>query len=334
MIVVQDGAEIISESGLKFTKGVLGHRKVKLISNFLFPYYGLVMKKTPHLLLVICCLASSPLVLSENFKVSMNEFCPYHCTDTKGGWDKEYPGYVYEIYEEIYSSAGYDFKAVQYPFFRGMQSAYEGVVDAVSGPIKIESALEMELKIRQNKTTGHIYNKLIYSKQPISLYHSSCFFGRSDMEWRYNGIQSLMPYKSAVVEDFDYGVDLNGFIEAEAAKGNSPRVQLMFGNDIPIRHFRMLSRRRVDLVLADLQVGLYTINKMEKEQDLEKGSMKLLGCSDQGRRYLYVGFSPKRPEDSKILARVFDQGISRLRRSGQLKLILDKYGLNDWTLIN
>jgi len=289
------------------------------------------MKAISHLSLFFS-LAISPFITSEELNISMNEFCPYHCTDSKGEWDKEYPGYVYEIYDEIYSSAGYYFKATQYPFFRGMQSAYKGIVDAVSGPIKIKSKHEMDMKIRKNENTGYIYSKLIYSKEPISLYHSSCFFGRRDMEWKYKGLQSLSPYKMAAVKDFDYGVELNNFIEVEASKKNTQRVQLMFGNDIPVRYFKMLSRNRVDLVLLDLQVGLYTIMKMEEEQQLEKGSMKLLGCTEQGRRYLYVGFSPERPEKSRLLAQVFDKGIHRLRSSGRLKLILDKYGLSDWAL--
>jgi len=290
------------------------------------------MKEQSHLFLLIGCIVLSPLALSKDVNISMNEFCPYHCTDSKGKWDKDYPGYVYEIYDEIYSSAGYEFKATRYPFFRGMQSTYEGIVDAISGPIKIESDLEMKIKIRQNENTGYIYSKLIYSKEPISLYHSSCFFGRRDMEWKYKGIQSLFPYRMAVVKNFDYGVELNNYIEVEASKNNTHRVQLMFGNDIPVRHFKMLSRRRVDLVLADLQVGLYTIKKMEKEKQLKNDSMKLLGCTEQGRRHLYVGFSPERPKESRLLAQVFDQGINRLRSSGRLKLILDKYGLSDRAL--
>jgi len=264
----------------------------------------------------------------------MNEFCPYHCTELDGGWDKEYPGYAYEIYDEIYSSAGYDFKAIQNPFHRGMQSANTGNVDAISGPIKIKSKHESEIKIRQNKNTGTIYSQLIYSKEPISLYHSSCFFGKSDMKWNYKGIQSILSYKTAVVKDFDYGDILNRFIEVETSKKSSPRVQLMFGKDIQLRNFKMLMSGRVDLVLADLQVGLYTINKMEKKQQLKKGSLKLLGCTEEGQRHLYVGFSPKRPKSSRLLAQLFDQGIVRLRSSGKLKLILDKYGLDDWALEN
>ena len=281
----------------------------------------------------IYCIVLSPLVLGKDFKISMNEFCPYHCTDSKGGWDKNHPGYAYEIYDEIYSSAGYDFKAIQSFFHGGMRLTDTGAVDAISGPIKLESKLESEIKTRQNKNTGAIYSRLIYSEEPISIYQSSCFFGKAGMKWKYKGIQSLLPYITAVVKDFDYGESLNKIIEAEAtSKKNAPKIQLMYGKDIHLRNFSMLLNRRVDLVLADLQVGLYTINKMEKEQQIEKGSIKLLDCTDEGKRNLYVGFSPKRPKKSRLLAQLFDQGIGRLRSSGRLKLILDKYGLNDWVL--
>jgi len=82
----------------------------------------------------------------KKIKISMNEFCPYHCHDSEGKWDKEFRGYAYEMYDEIYTNAGYDFKAMQNPFHRGMLSTDTGIVDAVSGPIKITSKKELTEK--------------------------------------------------------------------------------------------------------------------------------------------------------------------------------------------
>ncbi|MEK2644629.1 transporter substrate-binding domain-containing protein [Bdellovibrio sp. BCCA] len=45
--------------------------------------------------------------------------------------------------------------------------------------------------------------------------------------------------------------------------------------------------------------------------------------------FLYVGFSPNNPK-SKIYAKILNQGIDDLRRSGELRRILEKYNLEDW----
>lgn len=45
--------------------------------------------------------------------------------------------------------------------------------------------------------------------------------------------------------------------------------------------------------------------------------------------YIYIAFSPNRPE-SPMLAQQLSDGIRELRSNGQLKKILDRYGLLDW----
>jgi polar amino acid transport system substrate-binding protein len=45
--------------------------------------------------------------------------------------------------------------------------------------------------------------------------------------------------------------------------------------------------------------------------------------------YIYIAFSPKRA-DSQRYARTLSAGVVQLRRTGQLAVILSKYGLKDW----
>ncbi len=47
----------------------------------------------------------------------------------------------------------------------------------------------------------------------------------------------------------------------------------------------------------------------------------------------YIGFSPKHP-NAKTLINMYDQGIKKLRESGQLNQILSRYGVEDWVKNN
>ena len=62
--------------------------------------------------------------------------------------------------------------------------------------------------------------------------------------------------------------------------------------------------------------------------------MRFFGCSPEGKRHLYVGFSPTHPKESREMASIFESGIMKLRKSGKLDKILNKYGLHDWVTSN
>ena len=44
---------------------------------------------------------------------------------------------------------------------------------------------------------------------------------------------------------------------------------------------------------------------------------------------IYIAFSPQKPESHK-LAKILSEGMLKLRESGKLEEILNKYGLSDW----
>ena len=284
------------------------------------------MKKNIQILFLFIMSIYSPHGLSKEVAIAMNNFCPYHCLDSDGNWDKNQPGYVYEIYNEIYTKAGYIFKPVQNSFHRGMVNAGTGIVDAISGPIKITSKKELAQKLKTNIYSGAVYNKLIYSTEPISLYQSSCFFGKANMDWSYQGTNSLETLQLGSIKDFAYGETLEKYIESN--KENKEKIHLMYGSNIAERIFMMLIKDRVEIILLDLNVGLYRIKKSNDK------SVKLLGCLEEGKRHLYVGFSPVKLQKSIELLRVFDTGIQQMRKSGKLKIIFEKYGLKDWNEAN
>jgi len=275
-------------------------------------------------------LLSTSAVYAEELTISVINFCPFHCIDSATLQpNKTLPGYDVEIYRDIFGKAGYKVSFVNQPFNRGMVEADEGRVDAVSGPLKF-SGEALKDKIRQIPKMGYIYGRLIYSEKPVALYYPSCFFVRGDSGWKYEGVDSMHGFKIGSVRDFDYGTIINAYFEKVRNSGDKNALQELRGQDLAKRNLKKLKFKRVDIVLGDRDNYSYAIKTMANEGTIPPGSIKLAGCTPEGRAPLYIGFTPKTPEKSKKLARIYDMGIERLRKSGELQKILDKYGIEDW----
>lgn len=275
----------------------------------------------------ILCLAS-PASFAEEIRISVLDFCPLHCKGPDGKLRSDQPGAVVEIYRKIYGDAGYQTRFRHFPFNRGMLEVSLGRVDAISLPLKFTGAA-LQDKIRQLPEIGRLYGRLIYTERPIGTHQSSCFFVRSNSEWVYDDEGSLESQRIGVANDHDYGPEMNAYLEKARLGGNSDLIRELSGANMFLRNLKMLVARRLDIVLIDRVSGSYTIKQAEKDGEVPAGSIKLSGCIGSAQE-LFLGFSDKTPERSRKLARIFDDGIVRMRRSGELKSLLDKYGLDDW----
>lgn len=277
-------------------------------------------------LVVYLCFSS--VSLAEEIKISVLNFCPLHCIDDNGKLDSDNPGAVVEIYRKIYGDAGYQLIFEVLPFGRGMFEVRDGRLDAISLPLQF-SRIELQAIKRQRPKIAPLYARLIYTKQTIGTHQSSCFFVRSDSDWVYEGENSFEGQLLGVASGHDYGPTMNAFIEKSKNRNGDSLIQVLSGNDVFIRNLKMLVNKRVDIVLINHTSGSNTIKQGEDKGDLPAGSVKLSQCIGDAQN-LYLGFSDNNPERSKRLAGVFDEGIVRIRNSGELKALLDKYGLDDW----
>jgi len=271
---------------------------------------------------------SPTISLAEEIKISTLDFCPLHCIGDDGKIVSSQPGVVVEIYQKIYGDAGYQPIFVVLPFNRGMAEVSEGRLDAISGPLQF-LGVALQDKIRQWPEIGPLYARLIYPEQTIGTHQSSCFFVRSDSKWTYDGEHSLDGQRIGTANAHDYGPRLNAYLENAKRGENKNFIQELSGDNMFLRNLQKLEANRVDILFIDRISGSNSIKKSEDIGDIPTGSVKLALCIDSPQK-LYLAFGDQNPERSQTLARVFDEGIIRIRKSGVLKAILDKYGLNDW----
>jgi polar amino acid transport system substrate-binding protein len=122
------------------------------------------------------------------------------------------------------------------------------------------------------------------------------------------------------IRGYEYGGRLTEQIHAY---GEDPtRVQLLAGDDALEKNLRKLVAGRVDLVPEDsnrLHLVIRDLGLADAIEILHEDEPDLH----------YIAFSPANPK-SPAYASILNEGVARLRASGRLRAILDRYGLEDW----
>ncbi len=144
------------------------------------------------------------------------------------------------------------------------------------------------------------------------------FYVRAGSPWKYSGVQSLKGLKLAIIKDYTYFPELDDYVKA-----NPAGLVVTFGED-PLRdNLRLLVAGSVDVVVDATAVLSYMTNKMGIRS-------KVVAAGNGGSPLkMYVAFSPANPK-SREYANMMSAGTAALRKSGELKKILAKYGLSDW----
>jgi len=96
------------------------------------------------------------------------------------------------------------------------------------------------------------------------------------------------------------------------------------GGDKPLeRNIKKLVAGRVTVVIEASPVFMYYATKLGVQD-----KVRFAGTAVEPQK-AYIAFSPKHPK-SKEYAKMLSDGIDAMRKSGELKKILEKYGLKDW----
>ena len=212
------------------------------------------------------------------------------------------PGYVIEIMKAVFEPNGIKVDYKTMPWTRALKELEEGKIDAAVGAAKDDcpNAIFPELEIADIRYA---------------------FFALPDAKWSYKGVASLDQVKLGSVESYSYSEDLDKYIASARASG---KVEVMAGDGALEKNIKKLHVGRIDVVVEAPQVFSWTLKNM----GLPENTFATVGSLETSQKD-YVAFSQAK-ESSKKYAKMLDDGISELRRTGKLKAILAKYGLTDW----
>lgn len=230
---------------------------------------------------------------AETLSFLADDYCPNTCADP------DRPGYMIEIARAVLEPQGYEVTYKLMGWARAIEETRTGRYAAVVGGSAEEFA------------------GLVWSG-PVGL-------------WRVAGAtrrgQSFDPESSSLdglVLGAIKGYHYNDRIDEHIARyGSDPhRVQFASGDDALLQNLRRLVGGRLDVVVDDPNVLRFVLSSagMADAVELTPAVTAIP---------LGIGFSPALPQAGE-LARLLDEGITRLRREGRLAAILARYRVEDW----
>lgn len=245
-------------------------------------------------LLAAAALAAAP-ARADVIRLRADLWCPYNC---QPGTDR--PGYMVEIATEVFAAAGHGVEYRTMNWVRSLEEARRGTVDGVIGA----NAVEAE---------GFVL--------PVPLGRAQDAYAmRRGSRFDPEVTDPFQGIVIGAIRGYVYGGRLTDHIRAH---GEDPtRVQLLAGDDALEKNLRKLVAGRVDLVPDDsnwLRLVIHDLGLADAIQIVHEDEPILQ----------YIAFSPANPK-SPVYASLLSEGVARLRASGRLRAILDRYGLEDW----
>ncbi len=215
--------------------------------------------------------------------------------------DSDKPGYLIEIAIAIFEKAGHEVEYKLLPWSRAIISSRDGNYNAIAGSFSSDAP------------------DFIFPENPQGI-SETVFFTLKGRNWRYSGISSLSSQVLGIIRDYSYGEDIDTYVEQN--KNNVRRVLIASGDDALAINEKRLSAGRITTLMEDRAVFSAFLNEIGKGDTVrDAGSL-------EGEN-VYITFSPAFPK-SKEYAEILSKGMVTIRRSGELKRILDRYGLEDW----
>ena len=246
-------------------------------------------------LLVLICLPFG-VAKADNLVIAGDSWCPFNCEPKTAN-----PGFMVEIAQNALAKAGHTVVYEVMPWLRAVHECRAGKLDGVVGAY-IDDAPDF-----------------IFPKNELGM-NSDGIFTLKGNPWSYKGIASLSGISLGAIKGYAYGShEINEYLK-KGGKG----VQLVFGdNALELNIKKLLEGSRIDAIVESPAVFWYKVSSMNL-----KNRFKAAGNVSNPKK-LYIAFSPANPK-AKEYAQILSDGMDALRKSGELKAILKKYGQEDW----
>jgi polar amino acid transport system substrate-binding protein len=251
------------------------------------------------LLLALLLIFSSTSLYAETLNIAVHEFCPYLCDAAK---EEGKEGFVVEIIRAIFEPA-YTLRFHRVPYVRGIRLTEQGEYHGMP-MLNSQSSQEIHL-----------------SKELIAILVQNFYVKKGD-PWRYEGVASLENIIVGTVIGYNYS-PVDREYEAYLRKHRyTDKVDYTGGVGASLANLKKILAGRI----RTFNECSYLVDYLGMTAGIT-GQLEVAGTL--GVLDNFMGFSPKHP-NAQVLVGRFDEGIRKLRESGQLNRILDRYGLEDW----
>jgi len=230
--------------------------------------------------------------------IASDVWCPHACDPSVDGLE----GYMVEVAREVLEAAGFtvEYRLVNFQVLQRMVE--DGTATAVPRIAVDPNGRFLLPRVPQGRV-------------------ATAVAVRADQGFDWAGPQSLEARLTAVIRDYDYGGDVQGYIDANMDDPSRILVLSGFGYSHVNQGLRLVAAGRVDAFIDDVEVLEWGLERL-------KGTEPVRVFKVQQPADLFVGLS-KMDHRAVHLARIISDGTEELRRSGRLAEILARYGLKD-----
>lgn len=232
---------------------------------------------------------------AETMRLRADVWMPYN-----GEPDAALPGYAIEIARTILGPHDITLDYRTMPWGDALKAVAAGEIDAIVGANREEA------------------EGLVLPEERIGLPRVGLFV-RRDNTWRYDNIASLRTVRLGAIVDYKYWPTFDDYI----AKHGAPNV-ILFSGENPLEDaLAQLKEGKVDVVAETAPVFAWTA----KSAGFASSDFRLVYLHEGDP--VFFAFTPH-GEAGRRYARLFDEGLRELRRTGRLADILARYGQKDW----
>ncbi len=212
------------------------------------------------------------------------------------------PGYMVEVAKEALAAGGHTINYQNMPWERAVTEVRAGKFDCAIGAYKEDAP------------------DFVYPDEELGR-DVQAFYVKKGNAWKYTGdINALKSISLGVIGGYAYGEEFDKFLESAGANSN---VQVINADNALEQNLKKLQAGRITATLE----SVYVAEAKLKEMNLS-GQIEAAGLFGEPTP-MYIACSPAKPS-SKEYAKLLGDGVKKMRASGKLKSILDKYGLKDW----
>ena len=232
----------------------------------------------------------SAFVKAEDIVLAALDYPPHY------GEHLDDRGPLIEIIVSAYAEQNLTVEVIFLPWSRALIWANEGRVDGIVGAW-----------YTKERTKSFLYSDPIYPNNMVFYKHKNANIEFS----QYSDLK----------DDGRIIGSVRGYTHVEGLEESGVIIRYV-NNDV--QNFKLLERKRIDLVSVDREYGKYVLALPELKQvkDQVEPIDKVLEVREQ---YLVISNKAKQPE-KKLKA--FNQGLAKLRAEGKAEDILQKHGIN------
>jgi polar amino acid transport system substrate-binding protein len=210
------------------------------------------------------------------------------------------PGFGIEALQRIWGAAGYQLDYQLMSWARSLDAVRNGDADCVIGADQEEAP------------------DLAFHREPLGMDSVKLYVRAADL-WRFNSIGDIGRRSVAVISDYSYGDELDAWL---ADSRNATRIQMAYGADALEGNIRKLLAAQVDIVPESPMVMSSALARLNLER-----FVTVAGLASPPAPF-YVACTAGNPA-AEIWLATLDEGLRRLRASGEWQQLLAEYGVNE-----